>query len=436
MSRVALEVWPLSRPLEGSVPVVADAEILERTLLFASLCNGASRLTVAHAPRGLDTCLEALRALGVSVQKDDEDLILRGAGLVGFDAPQAALDTTGAPVFGLGLLGCLCAQRFESTLVQADPGEVESALEFLGSRGAHVTATPTRIAISVALARLRGGAFALTPAQAGLKHLLLVSGLYASEATTVREAVISADHTERALEALGSEVSTLGPVVRLEPASDAQMISGFEARIPGSPSAAAYLQAVAATTPESHVVVRDVSLNPTRSSFVELLRHSGAEVGLSPRWDSLGEPGGEVSVRAKKVAALSVGGELAVRLDHEFYALVYLAARATGTSEFSGLPPWLTSPDVARIVAYLKSFGVQAQATSGGFFVEGKGERPLRATRVTTGGDPRLAVLGIMLALAADDGSVIDDVETLSVLFPKLIGTFRALGARLEVIHE
>jgi 3-phosphoshikimate 1-carboxyvinyltransferase len=87
-------------------------------------------------------------------------------------------------------------------------------------------------------------------------------------------------------------------------------------------------------------------------------------------------------------------------------------------------------------VGYLRSFGLQAEATESGFWVEGKGQRPLRPTRVTTGGDPRLAVLGSMLALCAESNSVIDDVETLSVLFPKFLGTLRALGARMEVTGE
>ncbi len=432
MSSVALEVWPLARPLEGSVPVVADAEILERSLLLGALASGTSRLHLRHAPRGLDACQNALAALGVSARFDDQELVVEGRGLRGFEAPSAPLDTPGAPIFWLGLLGCLSAQGFDSELVAEDPGEVASAMEYLGSRGARLRAEQGSVRVSAG-ARLQGAAFALTPAQAVLKHPLLISGLYAESATTVREAVVSSDHTERALQALGCSLGTLGPVLHLEPVAHERALLGFDARIPGSPSAAAYLQAVAAATPSSHLVVRDVSLNPTRASFVEILRGYGAEVGLSPRWEALGEPGGDVSVKASRRSALNVGGELAARLDHELYALVFLAARAEGTSQFSGLPAWLTSTDVARIVGYLRSFGVQAETAEGGFFVEGKGERPLTATRVTTGGDPRLAMLGSLLALAAESSSQIDDVESLSVLFPKFLGTLRALGARLEV---
>jgi 3-phosphoshikimate 1-carboxyvinyltransferase len=402
-------------------------------LLFGALASGTSRIRAAHAPRGLDACRRALGMLGISVESADQELVVRGSGLNGLTAPETPLDTPGAPVFWLGLLGCLSAQRFSSHLVQQDPEEVRGVLDALGSRGARLGSDAHAIHISVGSNALEGGAFGLSPAQAALKHPLLVSGLYATGATTVCETVVSSDHTERLLEALGCPISTLGPVVRLEPARNPRAIPGFEVSIPGSPSAAAYLQAVAAAAPSSHLVVRDVGLNPTRSSFLELLRGYGAEVGLSPHREALGEPAGEISVKANERRALRVGGELALRLDHELYALVFLAARATGTSEFSELPAWLTPNDVARIVAYLRSFGVEAEATEEGFVVEGKGERPLGATRVTTGGDPRLAVLGLLLGLCGEASSRIDDVESLSVLFPKLVGTLRALGARLEL---
>jgi 3-phosphoshikimate 1-carboxyvinyltransferase len=236
------------------------------------------------------------------------------------------------------------------------------------------------------------------------------------------------------LDALGCRVSTMGPVVSLEPpAAGGEGWGAFDTRLAGSPSAAAYLLAAAAAMPGSHVAVRDVSLNPTRAAFIEFLRQYGAPVGLSPRWEALNEPAGEVVVRGEGLVATPVSGEQAQRLGHELFALVLLAVRARGSSEFAGLPAWFESGDAARIVGYLRSFGVAAETTGEGFVVEGKGDEPLTATRVTTGADPRLAALGILLALSAKDRSVIDDVDCLNALFPKLIGTLRALGARLEV---
>jgi 3-phosphoshikimate 1-carboxyvinyltransferase len=39
----------------------------------------------------------------------------------------------------------------------------------------------------------------------------------------------------------------------------------------------------------------------------------------------------------------------------------------------------------------------------------------------------------VLLALAADDKSVIDDADPIAVSFPRFVGTLRALGAEIEV---
>lgn len=47
--------------------------------------------------------------------------------------------------------------------------------------------------------------------------------------------------------------------------------------------------------------------------------------------------------------------------------------------------------------------------------------------------DPRLALVATILALGAEQPSVIDDVECLRQGYPRWLGTLRALGVQLEV---
>ena len=65
--------------------------------------------------------------------------------------------------------------------------------------------------------------------------------------------------------------------------------------------------------------------------------------------------------------------------------------------------------------------------------IEGQPDRPLKAARVSSGGDHRVAMAAVLLALAADDKSVIDDADPIAVSFPRFVGTLRALGAEIEV---
>jgi 3-phosphoshikimate 1-carboxyvinyltransferase len=93
----------------------------------------------------------------------------------------------------------------------------------------------------------------------------------------------------------------------------------------------------------------------------------------------------------------------------------------------------MSASEIAKLTGFLRSFGVEAEGVPEGFWVRGLGGAPLRASRVTTGGDPRLASLGVLLGLHTDGESVIDDVDALSEFMPKFVGTLRALGADIKV---
>jgi len=421
-------------PLSGSVPVVADPDILERALLFAALAGGDSEFHVAHAPPSLAVALELLVALGVESSEPKPGVRrIAGRGRGGLRAPAGALDARGVPVLARGLLGVLAAQPFQSELGPFEaPDALAADLDLLRARGASVRGEGSQAQLGP-LSGALAGQTALLPQPAPLtKHLVLMAGLYSAEVTSVSEPLLSADHTERMLDALGAPIRAAGPLVSLVPRGPIEL-SSFEFHVPGSLAAGAYLLAAAAVLPGSHVTLRDVTLNPTRSGFVEALRSLGAQVGITPKSVSLGEPAGEVSLKHRSLGAGKIGGEPMLRLEHQVHALAVVAAHAAGETRLSDLELVLSESEVAKMVGFLRSFGVQAESDSDGMLISGSGGRPFSPTRVTTGGDPRLAAMGVLLGLGAEGESIVDDVESLAEFLPRFVGTLRAVGAKMEV---
>ena len=112
-----------------------------------------------------------------------------------------------------------------------------------------------------------------------------------------------------------------------------------------------------------------------------------------------------------------------------------LAARARGVTEISDVAE-LREEGPDRLVALaglLRAFGVSVQEKPDGLVIEGQPGRPLGAATVSSGGDHRVAMAAVLLALAADGQSVIEDAEPIAVSFPRFVGTLRALGAEIEV---
>ncbi|HEY6728045.1 MAG TPA: hypothetical protein VI197_28745 [Polyangiaceae bacterium] len=420
--------------LSGSVPVVADPDILERALLFAALAQGTSECRITQAPPSLAATLEVLAALGVESSEPRPGIRrIAGSGRAGLRAPAGSLDARGVPVLARGLLGVLSAQPFESRLGPFEAPDVLAAdLELLRARGASARGAGSEAQLGPQTGPLAGQA-ALLPEPAPLtKHLVLMAGLYSDQTTSVSEPLLSADHTERLLDALGAPIRAAGPLVSLVPRGPIEL-SAFEFDAPGSLAAGAYVLAAAAVLPNSHVTLRDVTLNPTRSGFLEALRSLGSQVGITPKSVSLGEPAGEVSLKYHSLGAGKIGGEPMLRLDHQVHALAVVAAHAAGESQLLDLGLVLSESEVAKLVGFLRSFGVQAEGASDSMHISGSAGRPFSPSRVTTGGDPRLAAMGVLLGLGAEGESVIDDVDSLAEFLPRFIGTLRALGAKMEV---
>jgi 3-phosphoshikimate 1-carboxyvinyltransferase len=149
----------------------------------------------------------------------------------------------------------------------------------------------------------------------------------------------------------------------------------------------------------------------------------------------LGEPFGEVSSRGAPLRGIKISGELSLRGMDEVPVACVLAAKARGVTEISDVAELREeSPDrLAALSGVLRAFGVSTSEKPDGLLIEGEPERPLKAARVSSGGDHRIAMAAALLALAADGESVVDEADPIAVSFPRFVGTLRALGADIEV---
>lgn len=443
-------VRPASGPLTGSVPVPSDKSISHRALIFSALSRG--RCTLRGFSYGEDnvSTLGVFRALGVVAEDDGQGkLVVHGQGLRGLRAPSGPLDCGNSGTTLRLLSGVLAAQPFESVLVGDASLSRRPMLRIAGplrERGATVTGAPhpsrpgdltppLTVGPLPDGQRLRPLEYTLPIASAQVKSALLLSGLYASGPTTLNEPVVSRDHTERMMSALDLPIQAVGPMVSLHPPADPRAIREFDVDLPGDLSAAAFPLIAACLVPGSRVTTRRTGLNPTRSGILDAIRAFGGHTGITPQGDALGETWGEVSASHGDLRGAEIGGELAVRSIDEIPVACALAARARGTTTFSDVGELRVkeSDRIALMAQVLRAFGVEADERPEGLQVEGQPDRPLRAARVESGGDHRVAMTAAVLALVADGECVIDDVDCVATSFPRFAGTLRALGAHVEV---
>ena len=441
-------VRPCKSPLRGSVPAPSDRSITHRALIIAALSNGPCELRgFGYGSDNLGT-LRALTALGIRSEDDGRGTVrLRGVGLAGLKRPEGPIDCGHSSTALRLLVGLLAGQPFPSELVAAPAiaeRDVAPIIEPLRRRGATIDGRVSgeRLLPPLSIAGVDPGAplgaveHVLDRANDHAKGALLLSGLFASGPTTVHEHVVARDHTERLLSALGVPLETLGPILRLYPPRGPLSIKHFVSDLPGDISAASFLLCAAQLVPESRVSTRRTGLNPTRAAVLEVIRLFGGRMGITPSGDSMGEPFGEIASQGSVLRATAIAGELAQRALDEIPIVCALAARARGTTEISDVAELReVAPDrIAALTRLLGAFGVQAEEHQEGLSILGRPDGPLKAARVSSGGDHRLAMTAAVLGLIADGETVIEDVECVAVSFPRFAGTLRALGADVEVI--
>ncbi len=435
-----LVVHPLERPLVGSVPVPPDKTIAHVALLVACLCEGTSELRgFAHGEATLATA-KAMQSMGATTQEPEKGrLLITGTGLMGLEAARVPLECGGSRATMRLLAGLLSGQRFASKLVGNASLTAEPMLNVAGplrARGAAIDGTPHPTIEGEILAPLFVGPLAdkdLGPSEytsptpsPDVKGALLLSGLYAHGTTWFKEPALSRDHTERLLHTLGVPIRTLATMIELDPAGWDGKLASFALDVPGDVSAAAFVLVAAQLHPGSRVTVRGVGINPTRIGLLEVARHMGAGLDVVPRGETCGEPVGEITAWHENLRATSFGGELVPRMTDELLIACALAARATGTTTIrDSLEP------LDAVANVLRAFGIMCELLPGGLVIEGR-EGPLEPARIESGGDPRVAMTAAVLALGCGGPSTIVDCDCVATLFPRFVGTLRALGARID----
>ncbi len=441
-----------ARSLRGRVTVPGDKSIGHRTLLFGALAEGDS--IVRGLSGGLDNVAtaDAMRAMGASIDYSDgergQTAKIRGVGLRGLKMPKGHIDCGNSGTTMRLLAGLLVAQRFGTRLIgdaSLTGRPMMRIVDPLRARGGHIAGVkgkkegeqypPLSVAPLIEGEELIGIEYEMPVASAQVKSALLFSGLYAAGPTALREPVLSRDHTERMMLALGVPIETVGPMVVLDPDGWRGGWSGFEWDVPGDPSSAAFFLAAANIVKGSEIAIEGVGINPTRTGLLDALRPMQAAVEVVPKGEGAGgEPLADLEVRSAPLVGGLVGGELVTRMIDEVPALCAIAAFAKGKTTVRDARELRVkeSDRIATMAGVLRAFGVECQELDDGMIVHGTDRA--RPARVESRGDHRIAMSAALLAMRADGESIVDDVGCVETSFPGFAAKMRALGA--DIVEE
>lgn len=421
-----------ARKLRGELVVPGDKSISHRSIMFASLAKGESR--VRGLLRGED-CLATLCAfqqMGVSVEeRSDGELIIQGCGIDGLREPADVIDCGNSGTTIRLLSGILAAQPFYSVLTgdqylrRRPMGRV---IEPLATMGARIFGRDgnKKAPLTILGGGLRPSDYQSPVASAQVKSAVLLAGMQIEGTTTVYEPHLSRDHSERMLKYFGAKIEPIAGGARV---TGPALLEGREVEVPGDISSAAFFLVAGLIVPGSELLLRNVGVNPTRSGIIDILQQMGGSIELLNPRELSGEPVADLLVRSSDLKGIEIGGDLVPRAIDEFPVVSVAAACADGTTTIRDARE-LRVKETDRIAAMcdtLGTLGALIEPLDDGMRITGS--QPLRGGRVNSSGDHRIAMSMAVAALGAGGEVVIEDTGCTATSFPnfwELLESIRA----------
>lgn len=443
MSKPAAKVEAFAKgreqPLNGALVCPPDKSVTHRSVMFAAMAAGESRVINPLMGADCRSTMGVFRALGCEIEHSGDAVVVRSPGMEGWQSPLVPLDYGNSGTTARLLTGLFAARPGlfltcfgDASLSKRPMGRVVEPLRKIGAR---ISARQNGHLLPMAVEgqSLRPGAHTVDKASAQVKSALILAGLSIGGETLIRLPRGGRDHSEKMLQALGAKLTVdyQGPDEVITVHGPFQPRSGTF-HVPGDPSSAAFF-AVLATLAGGSLALTHVLQNSTRTGFLTVLERMGARIARSaPSTDGgLLEP--VVSLTFTGGAPLSgvdTEPELAPSMIDEIPILAIAAMFATGKSRFRGLAELRVkeSDRLGKTLELVHAAGGKATIEGDDLIVQG-GLSVTTPFHFDPDEDHRLAMAAAVAAKFAKGGPcTIDDPACVAVSFPGFFDVLRSLG--------
>ena len=427
--------------LQGTVRVPGDKSISHRALMIGALAVGNTRIEGLLEGEDVQKTCNALRNLGVVIEKKGTgNWLVKGRGVCGLAEPANVLDMGNSGTAARLLIGVLAAHSFSATLsgdASLNSRPMGRVIKPLKEMGAIVKArTGGRLPISITgLADPMPIEYELPVASAQVKSSILLAGLGAAGKTRIIEPIPTRNHTELMLRHFGAEVE----VMDFENGSRAVTVQGqpeLSARnvnVPGDISSASFLMAATLLIPGSKVTIKGVGLNPLRVGLVEVLKRMGGSITLKNLTTEAGEAVADLIVEGSSLRGVTVAPDHAPSMIDEYPILAVCAACANGTTRLEGLSELRVkeSDRLDSMARGLEACGVNLEEGPDFLIIHGDGSVPRGGAKIKTALDHRIAMAFLVMGTVATKPIVIDDEKPIETSFPGFVKLMNDLGSHI-----
>lgn len=408
------------KSVNGELNLSGDKSISHRAVIFSAMAKGKSSIENISLGEDVKSTIKILQQLGVNISYEAEKLILYGVGFKGFKKSDNYLDCGNSGTSARLIAGLLSAQNFSTTLIgdeSLSKRPMKRVIEPLTKMGAMLisngnltlplTLNPPKSLINIT--------YDMPVASAQVKSSILIAGLHLDNDTNVIETEQTRNHTEKML---GLPVNLIeGKIISTSSVKFYPVEREYF--IPGDISTSAFHIVLTLLTPNSELIVKNVSLNPTRTGFIEVLKQMGANILFDNIKTSSNEEYGNLIVKSSSLNNIKIDSKIIPNIIDEIPILTIAGIFADGEFEIKNAKELRVkeSDRINSICSNLKMLGLGVDEFEDGFVVSGaiKNSKPV----FESFGDHRIAMSFAILSMLLENGGEVDGYECVAISNPK-----------------
>lgn len=408
------------KSVKGELKLGGDKSISHRAAIFSAMAKGRSVIENISSGEDVKSTLNVLQQLGANIKSEGEKIIINGVGFKGFRQPNSLLDCGNSGTTTRLLAGLLSAQNISSTLTgdkSLSLRPMRRVVEPLRRMGAKIDISENHI-LPITIypsENFSSIVYQMPVASAQVKSSILIAGLHLEEESSVIENEITRNHTEKML---GLPVEYSGTSI-ISTSSKKYYPAAKDYYVPGDVSTSAFHIVLALLASNSELLVKNISLNPTRTGFIEVLKQMGGNISYENLRSSSNEEYGDVLIKSSNLQNILIDKSTIPNIIDEIPILAVAGVFAGGNFKINNANELrVKESDRIKSLCYnFKLLGLDVDEYDDGFQISG--EIINNKVRFESFGDHRIAMAFAVLSMLLENGGEVNDFECVNISNPQ-----------------
>ena len=407
--------------VNGELFLLGDKSISHRAVMFAAMADGVSIIRNCSGSDDVRSTINCFEKLGCNFEINGDQIKVTGKGFKGLLKPKSELYAGNSGTTARLISGILSAQNFESVITgdeSLSQRPMKRIVEPLRLMGAEISANENgTLPIIIKPSLIKPINYKLQVASAQVKSAMILCAINLDEESVFIEQTTTRNHTEKLLH-LKTEITSGGTNIYV---SKRNYPKPFEITIPSDISSAAFFIVLGLLTKNSAILIRNVSLNETRTGVINILHQMGGKIDIDNEREEKGEKVGDVRVYSSKLKNVSIPRTIIPNIIDEIPILSVAGIFAEGNFKINNAKELRVkeSDRINSLCVNFKRAGLTVDEFEDGFELSGTVSN--KETIFESYGDHRIAMAFGVLSMLMKNGGSVNDFECVGVSNPQFV---------------